>query len=118
MVTRNSLKKIISMRIIFMVLALFNTLKSTAQTASLPAHVYNWDSLEPKKEESRIVRQILEGSTNALSYFEVHATTLQPDKAIYPPNTHADVEELIIIKEGILKVTIKDSTKIMGPGSI
>jgi len=106
------------MRIIFIVLAFFNTLMLTAQTDFLPARVYNWDSLEPNKEDNRTVRQILEGSTTALSYFEVHATTLEPDDAVHPPNVHADVEELIIIKEGLLRVTINETTQMMGPGSI
>lgn len=85
---------------------------------SLLSHVYYWDKLEPKKEENRVRRQVLEGKTFALSHFEVHTSTLEAGKAPHPPHTHTDEEELIIVKEGSLKVTIKDSTKILGPGSV
>jgi (S)-ureidoglycine aminohydrolase len=101
------------------ILLLISTSSLEAQkNDSLLSAVYYWDKLEPMKEESRVRRQVLEGSTFALSYFEIHTSTLEPAKAPHPPHTHADQEELVIIKEGFLKVTIKDSIKILGPGSI
>src|SRR5690606_16767786 len=33
-------------------------------------------------------------------------------------HSHADMEELIIVKEGTLKATIGDQTKLLGPGSV
>lgn len=88
------------------------------QSDSLLSAVYHWDKLEAKKEETRIRRQVLEGKTFALSYFEIHASTLEPGKSPHAPHTHADQEELIIVKEGYLKISIKDSTRILGPGSV
>lgn len=88
------------------------------QTDSLPPRVYNWEGLTVKKEETRIIRQVLKGSTTALSWFEVHSSTLEPGKAPHPPHVHEDMEELIIVKEGQVKITIKGTSKIMGPGSI
>src|SRR5688572_23036005 len=88
------------------------------QTDSLPPRVYNWDGLTVKKEENRIIKQVLEGSTTSLSHFDVHTTTLEPGKAPHPPHVHEDMEELIIVKEGQVKITIKGTSKIMGPGSI
>jgi len=85
---------------------------------SLPSQVYNWNSLTAKKEETRIVKQVMEGSTTALSHFEVHSTTLEPGKAPHPPHVHDDVEELIIVKAGQVKITIKGVHKILGPGSV
>lgn len=101
-----------------MVLTLVITSALMAQTDSLSSRVYNWDSLEVKKEQSSIRRNILEGSTTSLSHFEVQATTLEPGKVEHTLHTRAGFEELIIIKEGMLKFTIKDTTKILGPGSI
>ena len=112
------MKKIISVRIMVIVLALSNTSILTAQTDSLLPRVFNWDSLTETKTESRITRPIMEGSTTSLSHFEVHATTLLPGKEAQPRDTHADVEELIIIKEGMLEVMINDTAKILEPGSI
>jgi (S)-ureidoglycine aminohydrolase len=88
------------------------------KTDSLPPHVYSWDSLTIIKEDTRLRRQVMEGSTTALSYFEVHISTIEPGKASHPPHTHADQEELIIVKEGQVKITINGVSKIMGPGSI
>lgn len=91
---------------------------SAQDTDTLLSGAYSWNKLEPKKEETRIKRQVLEGKTFALSYFEVHSSTLEPGEAPHPPHTHADQEELMIIKEGRVKITIAGASKILGPGSI
>jgi len=88
------------------------------KTDSLPPHVYNWDKLVTTKEDTRVRREIMEGSTTSLAYFEVHTSTLEPGKAPHPPHTHADQEELIIVKEGLVKITVNGVSKIMGPGSV
>ena len=80
--------------------------------------MYHWNKLEPIKEDTRVRRQVLEGKTFALEYFEIHASTLEPGKAPHPPHTHADQEELMIVKEGQVKITIAGQSKILGPGSI
>jgi (S)-ureidoglycine aminohydrolase len=85
---------------------------------SILSGVYYWNKLEPIKEDTRVRRQVLEGKTFALEYFEIHASTLEPGKAPHPPHTHADQEELMIVKEGQVKITIARQSKILGPGSI
>ncbi len=87
-------------------------------TDSLPPRVYRWDSLVTTIEDTRVRKEIMEGSTTSLAYFEVHASSLQPGKAPHPPHTHADEEELIIVKEGKVKITINGVSNILGPGSI
>jgi (S)-ureidoglycine aminohydrolase len=88
------------------------------KTDSLLPHVYRWDCLITTIEDTRARKEIMEGSTTSLAYFEVHASTLQPGKAPHPPHTHADQEELIIVKEGKVKITINGVSNVMGPGSI
>jgi (S)-ureidoglycine aminohydrolase len=85
---------------------------------SLAPHVYRWNNLKAIKEDTRIRRQVLEGSTTSLSYFEVHTSTLEPGKAPHPPHKHDDMEELMIVLEGTVKITIGTTSKILGPGSI
>ena len=85
---------------------------------SLEPKVYSWNKLEAIKEDTRVRRQILDGSTTSLINFEVHASTLEPGKAPHPPHTHVDQEELMIAKEGTVKITINGTSKILGPGSI
>ena len=85
---------------------------------SLGAQVYSWKKLEAIKEDTRVRKLILDGSTTSLVNFEVHASTLEPGKAPHPPHTHVDQEELMIVKEGTVKITINGTSKILGPGSI
>ena len=107
------------MRVIFLALCVLTGSALKAQkTDSQPPHVYNWDSLKPLKEDTRIRRQIMEGSTTSLAHFEAHTSTLEPGQAPHPPHTHADEEELIIVKEGQVKITINGVSKVMGRGSI
>lgn len=94
------------------------TTASWSQQQVVESRVYNWSDLEPVKDESRIRRQVLRGTTGTLASLEVHASTLEPALMPHAPHTHADEEELIIIREGNLKVTIKDKSKILGPGSV
>ena len=103
----------------FFFLFIINGLLVTGQkNDSLLSAVYYWNKLETVKEDSRIRRPVLEGKTFALEYLGIHASTLEPNKAPHPPHVHADQEELIIIKEGQLKITIAGTSKILGPGSI
>jgi (S)-ureidoglycine aminohydrolase len=107
------------MKLSLLILAVICASSLIAQkTDSLPPHVYNWDNLKAVKEDTRVRREIMEGSTTSLAHFEAHTSTLEPGKAPHPPHTHADEEELLSVKEGQVKITINGVSKIMGPGSI
>jgi len=110
------------MKIFFFIPALFifancfsqnNQLKDT-----ITSNVFGWNKLEAIKEDTPVRRQVLNGKTFALENFELHATTLEQGQAPHPPHTHADQDELMIIKEGQVKITIGGKNKILGPGSI
>ena len=103
----------------FFLLLIINSIPSLAQKSdSLLSNVYYWDKLEAKKEDTRVRRQVFEGKTLALDNFQVHTSTLEPGKAPHPPHVHDDYEELIIVKEGQVKITIAGKSKILGAGSI
>ena len=107
------------MKNVFFLLLIINALPSLAQKSdSLLSNVYYWNKLETKKEDTRVRRQVLDGKTLALENFEVHTSTLEAGKAPHPPHVHSDYEELIIVKEGQVKITIAGTSKILGPGSI
>lgn len=91
---------------------------SIAQVSPVLSQVYNWENLPVIQGESRDRRQMIDGSTVDLLSLEIHTSTLEPGKAPHPSHTHIDEEELIIVKEGKLKATIKDQTRILGPGSV
>lgn len=107
------------MKKLLIFLVAFNTTSLMAQLKdSLPPRVYEWSTLAVKKEDPRLRRPVMEGSTTALSLFEVHSTTLEPGKAPHPPHVHEDMDELVIVKEGQVKITINGESKILGPGSV
>jgi len=87
-------------------------------TKKLSTYAYDWNKLVVKKTKSGERRQIFEGHTNELSYFEVHVTTLNPGKAPHGSHVHSDMEELIIVKEGLIEQTINGHKKKLGPGSV
>jgi (S)-ureidoglycine aminohydrolase len=89
-----------------------------AQQDTVPAHVYNLAQLAIVKDSSRLRIQMMDGRTSLLSNLEAHVTILQPGQSAHPPHTHSNTEELIIVKQGILKVTIKGKTKWLSAGGL
>jgi (S)-ureidoglycine aminohydrolase len=102
----------------FIYLLLLGAMNVDAQTDSLLPRVYSWDSLKANKEDSRLRRQIMKGSTTSLSMLEVHASTVAPGKAPHPPHVHDDMDELLIVKEGKIRVTINNESRILSRGAI
>ena len=90
----------------------------TNDLAKLKTAVYDWQKLETEETSSGKRVQILEGKTNALDYLEAHVTTLKPGKAPHGSHVHSDMEELIIVKEGLIETTVSGSKKVVGPGSV
>ncbi|RYF71073.1 MAG: cupin domain-containing protein [Cytophagaceae bacterium] len=79
--------------------------------------VYAWNEIPVVKKPGSEQRKLLEGSATDFKHMEVHATTVQAHQAPHPGHKHDD-EELIIIKEGELTVTIEGKTKTLGPNSV
>lgn len=88
------------------------------KTDSIKAGVYRWNNIKATKEKTRLRKEVVEGSSLDLAYLEVHTSTLKPGKAPHPPHSHADTEELIIVKEGVINVTINNITSKLGAGSV
>lgn len=105
---------------LLVVLALTSVSYSTFSQSleKLNTHVYNWDQLSAQKTKTGEKRQIFEGNTNVLSYFEVHATTLDPGSKPHGGKVPSDLEELIIVKEGKVLNSMNGGEKLLGPGSV
>lgn len=88
-----------------------------AQPKPILSDVYTWKTLPVEKRPGSEKRSILEGSGPVLANLEIHATTIEPGTAPHAPHKHPE-EEMIIIKEGKLKVTINGQSRILGPGSV
>src|SRR5690242_3148385 len=105
------------MKKILLIIALSGVTVARAQTDSIRGGVYAWKNVKVEKDSGRMRRQFIEGIAKVLPYLEIHATTLAPGKAPHPPHNHDD-EEMIIVKEGQLTVTIEGQSKELGPGSV
>ncbi len=102
----------IALSIIFMASSL------KAQTNTLLSGVYNLDSIKAPNTAVIQGKIKLQGNTTDLDTLSVHTSTLAPGKTNHPPRALYDREELIIVKEGQLTITINDSSKILSAGSI
>lgn len=89
-----------------------------AQNDTLPSAVYSWTKAKIETAGKIERRQILKGSTSDLVNLEIHTSTLLPGQINHQPGANMNAEELIIIKEGSVKATVEDSTKILGPGGL
>lgn len=89
-----------------------------AQNDTITSGIYRWKDLKVEKQETRKRRQVLDGPSLFMERFEIHTTTLKPGLAPHAPHSHQEEEELIIVKEGQLKVTIEDQSRVLGPGSV
>ena len=88
-----------------------------AQNQPIESKIFAWVDLPITKNPKAEQRQILEGTTPSFKTFKVHATTLHPHSFLKPIHRQEN-EELIIIKEGELTVTIEGKTKKLSAGGI
>jgi (S)-ureidoglycine aminohydrolase len=105
------------MKSLLLVVVSFISYSLYSQVDEVKSAVYQWSDLEVEKEPGRERRQIIKGSTRDFAQFAIHATTLEPGKAPHAPHAHDD-EELIIVKDGKLKVSINGQSKVLGAGSV
>lgn len=84
---------------------------------TIQSDVYSWKNLPVAQRETGERRQIADGAGAVNDNIEIHATTLEPGKAPHASHKHPE-EELIIVKEGTVKMTINGKSQLLGPGSI
>jgi (S)-ureidoglycine aminohydrolase len=89
-----------------------------AQSEPVRSDVYLWNAFKSDQKTDREKKQILQGSTTFLESLEIHATTLSPGQPSVSNHVHPETEELVIVKEGQLKVTQNKTSRVLGPGSI
>ena len=90
---------------------------ASAQKKMLPSNSYPFDSLKVNTSGAAKLRPVLDGQTHSGSNVEVHLTELPPGGAPHPPHHHVH-EEMILIKDGTMEVTISGKAATLGPGSV
>jgi heat shock protein HslJ/quercetin dioxygenase-like cupin family protein len=88
-----------------------------AAAAPLTSKVFEWASLKAMPIPNGERRAVLDGPTETVDLLHVHVTTLAPGKISGPPVRHLQ-EEVLIVKEGEVEVSLDGTTQKAGPGSI
>ena len=91
--------------------------QATAQTAALQSKTYSYPDLPVKVNGSNRQRAVLDGATHSGFPINLHMTELGPGQAPHAPHHHVH-EEMIMLHEGTLEVTIAGRIATLGPGSI
>lgn len=90
---------------------------AAAVPGKLVSTVWDWDKLKAEPTKVGFRREIVNASTLTMRSFEAHVTTLNPGEAPHAPHRHPD-EELVVVREGQMEVTINGVAQRAGPGSI
>ena len=93
------------------------TRRAEAAEPVMGSTTFDWTKLEARETKVGSVRRVCQAPTATLDELECHITTLNPGETPHPPHKHAD-EEVVILKEGTLEVTLGDRTERVGPGSV
>src|SRR4051794_12348048 len=91
---------------------------AAGQTGStLPSKTFRHEDLPVKNNGENASRAILNGKTHTGFPVEMHETELGPGLAPHAPHHHAH-EEMVMVREGTLEVTISGKSSTLGPGSV
>ena len=83
----------------------------------IPSKVYVFDQLQVWHTPDVDYRQIVEGKTVDGCKFSVHESALQPGHEPHPPHHHTG-EEMFLMIEGTLEVTINGKTSSVAKGGV
>jgi uncharacterized cupin superfamily protein len=106
------------MKILFAMLAMVISSCAMAQTDALHAGVYNWSNSKILHIAGVEKRQVLAGKTLDLKRFEIYTLTLPAGKTYTPSLTDSKFERLIVVKNGHVKLLLKDTMQTVGFGSL
>jgi len=86
-------------------------------SAILGTTFVDWDALTVKTSKNGESRAVWDNPTPTLEKFEMHITTLLPGKISHPIHQHP-WEEMLLIRDGDMEVSINGVTHRAGPGSL
>ena len=106
-----------SRRQISLILPALAAAGASAEDKVLTSQLYPFEDLPVKQSGKNRQRAVLDGVTHKGFRIEVHHTELAPGEAPHAPHRH-DREEMVVVREGTIEVTISGKSKKLGPGSI
>ena len=89
----------------------------SSEAIGLPSKVYSFESLPLQASGQNTFRPIFGGKTHEGFRVALHETDLAPGAMPHPPHHH-EYEEIFLIREGLLQVTIGERSSNLGPGSV
>jgi len=84
---------------------------------ALASKVYPFEDLRANATGQNRFRPVLEGRMHAGCALEVHETDLAPGEMPHPAHHHVH-EEMFLVREGTLEVTISGRSQKLGPGGV
>jgi len=91
--------------------------QNAALPSILPSKTYAFDDLKVNATGTVKLRPVFDGLTHASFPVECHLTELPGGGEPHPPHRHVH-EEMILIKDGTMEVTISGKKAKLGPGSV
>jgi len=88
-----------------------------AEKRPLSSKVYRFEDLRASANGNNRFRSVLEGQMHAGCALEVHETDLAPGEMPHPPHHHPH-EEMFLVREGAVEVTISGRSQKLGPGGV
>lgn len=88
-----------------------------AATGVLPSRAYRFEDLPVHASAGNAFRPVLEGELHTGAYIELHESALAPGAMPHPAHHHLH-EEMFLVREGTLEVTIAGKTSRLDPGSV
>jgi len=107
----------ISRRDLSWMLPLVAATKAAGQSRVLASHLYRYEDLPVQNEGPNRGRPIFEGETHTGVLIELHETELAPGEMPHPAHHHVH-EEMILVREGTMEVTIAGKSEKLGPGGV
>ena len=108
--------KFIRRDVSFLLLA-FVVANAASQDRPSASRTFRYEDLKVNVNGENRQRPILNEKTHTGFPLEAHETELAPGLAPHPPHRHVH-EEMILIREGTLEVTIEGRIVNLGPGSV
>lgn len=97
---------------------ILNSVVSYSQNEALTSAVFSYQNTPKIEDQHRISTPFFKHkSTQFLEDFSIHHTVLKPKHTLRPAHIQKEQEELLIVDEGELSVSINNETKVLGPGS-
>jgi (S)-ureidoglycine aminohydrolase len=80
--------------------------------------MYSWKAPSKKVGQNLFSSTLFEGSVYDMEYLQMSANAITPAKKATSAEVSKNEEHLLLVKDGVLTITIKDSTWSIGGGSI